>query len=106
MELEKMAVKAQAETRANLYRIVTDALEVEKFPTQPIKGGRLIDLGNGYYGKVSISIIDPSNVEPAIQAYADQMRINAARAAERAEREAEKARKAAERAAKREEKTE
>ena len=106
MELEKMAVKAQAETRAHLYRIVTDALEVEKLPTQPIKGGRLIALGNGYYGKVSISIIDPSNVEPAIQAYADQMRVNAARAAERAEKEAEKARKAAERAAKRGEKTE
>ena len=106
MEMEKMAIKAQAETRANLYRIVTDALGSENFATQPIKGGRLIDLNNGYYAKVSISIIDPNNVEPAIQAYADQMRVNAARAAERAEREAEKALKAAERAAKRGEKTE
>lgn len=106
MEMEKMPVKVQAETRANLYRIVTDALESEKFPTQPIKGGRLIDLGNGYFGKVSVSIVDPDNVEPAIQAYADQMKVNAARAAERAEKEAEKARKAAERAAKKNEKSE
>lgn len=101
MTIEKMPVKAQTEVRANLYRLATDVLESNGYPTQPIKGGRLIDLGEGYYGKISISICDPDKVDDAIQAYAAQMKVNAARAAERAKKEEEKAKKAAERAAKR-----
>lgn len=102
MSIEKMTTIEQAEARANLYRLATDAFESAGFATQPIKGGRLIGLGDGHYAKVSISICDPDKVDNAIQAYADQMRVNAAWAAERAARAEEKARKAAERAAKRE----
>ena len=102
MSIEKMTTMEQVETRANLYRLATEAFESEGFATQPIKGGRLIGLGNGHYAKVAISICDPDKVDNAIQAYADQMRVNAAHAAERAAKAEEKACKAAARAAKRE----
>lgn len=99
--MEKMAVKDQATTRANVYGLVTEILEQNGMPTQPIKGGRLIDLGNGYFGKISVSVCDPSKVDEYVQAYAEQMQVNAERAQARAEKEAEKARKAEERATKR-----
>ena len=101
--MEKMNVKDQASTRANLYMMVSEVLEQNGMATQPIKGGRLIDLGNGYFGKISISVCDPEKVDAYVEAYAEQMQVNAERAAARAEKEAEKARKAAERASKKSE---
>lgn len=100
MVLEKMNVKEAAEVRANLYDTVLTELDARGMSNQPVKGGALVDLGTGYFAKVSIAICDPAKVDGYIQEYAEQQAKNAERAAERAAKAEEKARKAAERAAK------
>lgn len=104
MELEKMSTGEAAETRANLYNIAISAFEQNGIAAIPIKGGSLLDLGNGYHAKLAVSVCDPKKVGSYIEAYAEQQAKNAARMAERAARAEEKARKAAERAAKKAEK--
>ena len=100
MELEKMATAAAVETRANLYNIAISAFEKNGISAAPIKGGSLLDLGNGYHAKLTISICDPTKVGSYVEAYAEQQAKNAERAAAAAEKAEEKARKAEERAAK------
>ena len=56
MSIEKMTTMEQVETRANLYRLATEAFESEGFATQPIKGGRLIGLGNGHFDLGNIEL--------------------------------------------------
>ena len=47
--MEKMSMAKQAETRAMLYEKALGSLAVAGFKTETIKGGALIDLGNGYF---------------------------------------------------------
>lgn len=98
--MEKMDVVKQVATRKFLYEVVVDALHSNGFSTEPIKGGILIDLNNGYHAKAAISICDPEKVEVWRSEYAEQMEKNAQKAAIRAEKEREKAEKAKARAAK------
>lgn len=97
--MEKMATKTQVETRANLYQTVLDALALNGITNEPIKGGSLLDLGNGYHAKLTISVCDPEKVQKYLDEYAEQQSKNATRAAEKAAKDAEKARKASEKAA-------
>ena len=98
--LAKMDTISAAAFRTNIYDIVTKTLEENGMATEPVKGGRLIDLGNGYYGKIAVSICDPAKIEIWREEYAEQLRKKAERAQAHADKEAEKARKAAEKAAK------
>ena len=98
--MEKMDVVKQVATRKFLYEVIVDALHSNGFSTEPIKGGILIDLNNGYHAKAAISICDPEKVEGWRSEYAEQMEKNAQKAAIRAEKEREKAEKAKARAAK------
>ena len=98
--MEKMDVVKQVVTRKFLYEVIVDALHSNGFSTEPIKGGILIDLNNGYHAKAAISICDPEKVEGWRSEYAEQMEKNAQKAAVRAEKEREKAEKAKGRAAK------
>lgn len=98
--LAKMDTISAAAFRANIYDIIAKALEENGMTTEPIKGGRLIDLGNGYYGKIAVSICDPAKIGTWREEYAEQLRKKAERAQAHADKEAEKARKAAEKAAK------
>ena len=104
--MEKMNMKAQVTTRKELYDIVIKALGAEGYSTEPIKGGILIDLGEGYYAKAAISICDPEKVGAWRHEYAEQMEKNAQKAAARAEKEREKAEKAKARAEKKNKKEE
>ena len=104
MELEKMGTAEATETRANLYNIAIAAFEQNGISAAPIKGGSLLNLGNGYHAKFTISICDPAKVDSYVEAYAEQQAKNAERAAVRAAKAEEKAAKAAERAAKKAEK--
>lgn len=98
--MEKMNVAQQVSTRKALYELLVNALNDNLLYTEPIKGGILIDLNNGYYAKAAISICDPDKVDGWRAEYAEQMEKNARNAAARAEREREKAEKAKARAAK------
>lgn len=82
--MEKMGTVEQVATRKNLYELISATLEQNGMSTETIKGGRLIDLGNGYYGKFSVSICDPEKVDKYRDEYNEQVEKNAQRAAERA----------------------
>ena len=106
--MEKMTVKDSAETRANLYNTAIGAFEASGLTTEPFKGGVLIDLGNGYFAKMAISICDATkfDLEETRAEYAAQVEARnaaaekaATKAAEKAKKEAEKAEKAAAKAA-------
>lgn len=73
----------QIGTRKHLYEILSATLENDNMMTEPVKGGRLIDLNNGYFAKFAVSICDPEKVEKYRNEYADQLRKNAEREAER-----------------------
>lgn len=106
--MEKMTVKESAETRATLYSTAISALEATGLKTEPIKGGVLIDLGNGYFAKMAISICDATkfNLEETRAEYAAQVEARNAAAEKAAAKAAEKAKKAAEKAKKDAEKAE
>jgi hypothetical protein len=106
--MEKMTVKESAETRATLYSIAISALEATGLKTEPFKGGVLIDLGNGYFAKMAISICDATkfNLEETRAEYAAQVEARNAAAEKAAAKAAEKAKKAAEKAKKDAEKAE
>ena len=102
--MEKMTVKDSAETRANLYNTAIEAFETEGLKTEPFKGGVLIDLGNGYFAKMAISVCDATkfDLEETRAEYAAQVEARnaaaekaATKAAEKAKKDAEKAEKAA-----------
>lgn len=106
--MEKMTVKESAETRATLYNTAISALEATGLKTEPFKGGVLVDLGNGYFAKMAISVCDATkfDLEETRAEYAAQVEARnvaaekaAAKAAEKAKKEAEKAEKAAAKAA-------
>lgn len=71
-----MNVKQATETRASLYGIACNALNQNGMPTESIRGGALIDLGNGYFAKMSISICDATkfSAEDARADYQEQMK--------------------------------
>ena len=73
--MDKMNVKQAPEVRATLYSLTCAALSQNGMPTESIKGGALIDLGDGYFAKMSISICDASkfNVEDARADYQEQI---------------------------------
>lgn len=98
--LEKMPLADAAAIRSQLYDMSSEVFEQNGMATEPIKGGRLINLGNGYFARFSVSICEPEKVDKWRNEYAEQLQKNAEKAQARADKEAEKARKAAERAAK------
>lgn len=104
--MDKMNTKAQANTRATIYDIVSEALANAGYATEMGTDGRVIDLGDGYYGKLKISVCDATKF--SITDEREKVAAKAMAAAERAEkariRAEEKERKRAERAAKAREK--
>jgi hypothetical protein len=105
--MEKMSVKAQAETRANLYQVTSEALRAAGKNIEPFKGGVLIDLGEGYWGKMNIAVCDASkfDVQVARAEYQDKLTKDAEKAQKRAEKLAKDAEKAAAKAEKAEKAT-
>lgn len=101
--MEKMSIAKATETRATLYETALRAISVAGYPTETIKGGALISLGDGQYAKMNISICDATkfDLEKTRQEYREAVE----RAAERAEAKAKKAREKAERAAEKAAKT-
>ena len=95
--MEKMSMAKQAEVRKELYEKALSSLAVAGYPTETIKGGALIDLGDGQYAKLSISICDPTKFDLE-QTRADYQE-SVAKAAERAEAKAQRMREKAEKAA-------
>ena len=104
--MEKMNVANQVVVRREFYDAITETMWGKGYTTEPIKGGILVNLPDGYCVKVSVSVCDPEKVDGWRQEYAEQMEKNAARAAARAEKEREKAEKARERAEKKAKKEE
>ncbi len=104
--MEKLSVKEAAETRANLYAVTREAIENAGLNTEPIKGGVLIALPDGYFAKMAISICDATkfDVEEARSEYQAQLKARAEAAEKALAKEAEKAAKAAAKAAKEAEK--
>ena len=96
----KMETKEQVATRARLYDAITEKLTSLGMDTETIKGGRLIDLGNGFFARVQVSICDVEKVPEYRAEYAEQLQKDAEKAIEKARKADEKAAKAAERAAK------
>jgi len=95
-----MEFKEAVAARANLYDIATEAFDVAGISSEPVKGGRLLDLGDGNFAKVQISICAQDKVQKYREEYADQCAKNAARAEEKATKEADKAAQAAAKAGK------
>lgn len=95
--MEKMSMAKSAEVRATLYEKALNSLAVAGYNTETIKGGALIDLGDGYYAKMSISICDATKFD--LEATRAEYQEAMAKAAERAEAKATKAREKAEKAA-------
>ena len=85
--MEKMSVKAQAETRANLYQVTGDALRAAGKNIEPFKGGILIDLGEGYWGKMNIAVCDATkfDIEEARTEYQEKLTRDAEKAQKRRE---------------------
>lgn len=100
--MDKMTVKAQAETRANLYQLTSDALQNAGKATEPFKGGVLIDLGEGYWAKMNITVCDATkfDLEATRTEYQAALAAKAEKAQKRAEKLAKDAEKAAAKAAK------
>ena len=48
--MEKMSIKKQTEVRANVYEVIASALANAGYSSEMITEGRLIDLGDGYFG--------------------------------------------------------
>ena len=96
--MEKMTTQEAATTRAGLYATTRDALEAAGFPTESIKGGALIDLGNGQYAKLAISICDATkfDLEATRAEYHAQVEARELAAKKAIEKAAEKARREAE----------
>lgn len=99
---EKMSAKEQVEVRANLYEIALTALGNAGYATETVKGGSLVDLGNGQFAVLNIAVKNSEkfDVDEARQQYADQQTKNAEKKAEVAAKAEAKAAKAAERTAK------
>ena len=95
--MEKMSMAKQAETRAMLYEKALNPLAVAGFKTETIKGGALIDLGEGQFAKLNISICDATKFD--LEKTRAEYQEAVAKAAERAEAKAQKAREKAEKAA-------
>lgn len=105
--MEKMKVSEQAAIRAKLYGATGEAIESCGYSTETVADGMLVHLGNGQYGKVKISICDPTkfDLEVAREEYAKKTKEAAERAEKARQRAEEKERKAKERAVKAAEKT-
>lgn len=105
--MEKMKVSEQAAIRAKLYDAAGTAIKDCGYTTETIADGMLIHLGDGQYGKVKISICDPSkfNLEAVREEYAKKTAMVAERAEKARQKAEEKERKAKERAVKAAEKT-
>lgn len=95
--MDKMSMKEQAEVRVNLYSMAEKVLNDNGYYTEHIKGGMLINIGNGRYAKMSVSICDSDKVDKWREEYAESMAKKADKAEAKAERERLKAEKAAKR---------
>lgn len=103
--MEKMSTATQVETRSTIYAIIANALDQAGYSSEAIKGGRLIDLGEGYFGKVSFSVCDATKF--SLEKTREEYALSVEKAAERAEKSRAKAEeKAAKEAKKAEEKAE
>lgn len=97
--MEKMPTNQQIETRKELYGKIENALG---YTTEPISEGLLVDLGNGYFAKVKVSVCNAEkfDLEGTRIDYAMKLQKRAEKAEAARIKAEEKARKAAERAAK------
>lgn len=106
--MEKMQAKKQIEIRSTVYNVIAEALEQAGFPTEIGCDGRIVNLGEGYFGKLKFSICDATKF--SITEEREKVAEKAKEAAERAEKARKKAeekeRKAIERATKAQEKLE
>ena len=104
--MDKMSVAKQAETRKALYAIAIKALNDAGFVTEPFVKGILIELEEGYFAKMAISINDATKFDldetrAEYQEKVEKARVATEKAAQKAsEKVAEDERKAAEKAAK------
>lgn len=101
-----MPVKEAAILRANLYEGAILGVNEKGFKTEPFKSGVLIDIGDGYFAKMTISICDATkfDIDATREEYAAILETRRLAAEKKAADDAEKARKAAERAEKAKEK--
>ena len=99
--MDKLSIKESTETRVNLYEIATEALNEKGFATEPIKGGVLVSLADGYFAKLALSVCDATkfDLEATRTEYADIVAAREERAAKAKAKVEEKAAKAAEREA-------
>lgn len=97
--MEKMPTIQQIETRKELYGVIENAIS---YTSEPISDGLLVDLGNGYFAKVKVSICNAEkfDLEGTRVEYAEKLRKRAEKAEAARIKAEERARKAAERAAK------
>ena len=84
--MEKMPVAQQTEIRKNVYGLIVDTLNQSGFTTEPVKGGVLVDLGEGYFGTVSFSVHDATkfDVETVRALYQESLEKKAEKAAKAA----------------------
>ena len=96
MKQEKMNVKAQAETRANLYDVALKGIANAGFETETIADGALVQLPDGYFAKVCVTICDATkfDLEETRAKYQEKLANAAERAAKAAAKSEEKSKKA------------
>lgn len=84
--MEKMPTTQQAEVRKNVYGLIVETLNMNGFNTEPVKGGVLVDLGEGYFGTVSFSVHDATkfDVETVRALYQESLEKKAEKAAKAA----------------------
>ena len=97
--MEKMPTIQQIETRKELYSVIENSIE---YPSEAISDGLLVDLGNGYFAKVKVSICNAEkfDLEKVRTEYAEKLQKRAEKAEAARIKAEERAKKAAERAAK------
>ena len=95
--MDKMGIKEATEIRSQLYSLVNEELNASGFETEPIKGGVLIHLPDGYFAKLAISINDATKFD--LEAVREEYNLVIENRTKRAEEAKEKARIKEEKAA-------
>lgn len=105
--MNKMTVKEQAAKRAEIYSAIENQMKTSGYAPEVCKKGMLLDLGDGNYGIVKVTVCNPEkfDLEETRREYAEALVKKAERAeaarikAEQREAKAKaKAEKAAEKA--------
>ena len=100
--MDKMSVKVQAETRANLYDVALKGIANAGFETETIADGALVHLPDGYFAKVCVTICDATkfDLEETRAKYQEKLANAAERAAKAAAKAEEKSKKLEQKATK------